>query len=166
MNLLGYIDNGGIIAYILVFMNVIGFAAMILKFFEIRNAKLNLNQSAAEIRSFVPYELQDELFLVVLNAECDKFVNKLDNGMNLIKNIATIAPLLGLLGTVLGVLQSFESISVHGMSNPSFFSSGISIALITTVAGLIVAIPHYIGYNYFAKELDSLEIELRSKVVQ
>lgn len=147
-------------------MNIVGFAVMIYKFFEIKSARNSLEKNANEIRALVKHDLKDELFLVVLNAECDKFINKLDDKMNIIKNIATISPLLGLLGTVVGVLQSFESISTHGMSNPSFFSTGISVALITTVAGLIVAIPHYVGYNYFSKELDSLEIELRSKVIR
>lgn len=69
------------------------------------------------------------------------------------------------MGTVIGILNSFDSISHLGLGDPTVFSSGISIALITTVAGLIVAIPHYIGYNYFIGSLDKMEIKLEKVVL-
>ena len=83
-------------------------------------------------------------------------VNGIESGLNTIKIIASLSPLIGLLGTVIGILNSFDSISHLGLGDPTVFSSGISIALITTVAGLIVAIPHYIGYNYFIGSLDKI----------
>ena len=82
---------------------------------------------------------------------------KLENGLNTIKIIAAISPLLGLLGTVIGVLMSFSQMAKGGMGDPSSFANGISLALITTVGGLIVAIPHYIGHNYLLGNLDELE---------
>lgn len=69
-----------------------------------------------------------------------------------------------MLGTVIGVLEAFEAISKSGLGDPSVFASGISMALITTVAGLIVAIPHYVGYNYIIGMLDTLEIELKKEI--
>jgi biopolymer transport protein ExbB len=73
--------------------------------------------------------------------------------------------LLGLLGTVVGVLNTFDSITNHGLQDPTIFSGGISVALITTVAGLIVAIPHYIGYNYFIGILDNTELDIEKEIL-
>ena len=93
-------------------------------------------------------------------------IRKLEFGLNTVKIIASIAPLLGLLGTVIGVLDSFDSITKSGLGDPSIFSSGISVALITTIAGLIVAIPHYIGYNYIVGILDDIELKIQKEVLK
>ena len=92
-------------------------------------------------------------------------VKKLESGLTLIKNIATIAPLLGLLGTVFGVYKSFEAITKSGLGDPTVFSNGIAIALITTIAGLIVAIPHHIAYNHFISMLDAIELKAKKEIV-
>lgn len=91
-------------------------------------------------------------------------VHELEFGMNTIKVIATTAPLLGLLGTVIGIYEAFQVISAKGLSDPGQFAEGISYALITTIVGLIVAIPHYVAHNYLSGELDSLEIKLEQLV--
>jgi biopolymer transport protein ExbB len=96
----------------------------------------------------------------------DRRIRKIEFGLNTVKIIASIAPLLGLLGTVIGVLNSFDSITKSGLGDPSVFSNGISIALITTVAGLIVAIPHYIGYNYIVGILDDIELKIQKEVLK
>lgn len=86
-------------------------------------------------------------------------------GLNTVKIIAIISPLLGLLGTVIGILMAFTTISEQGLSDPSAFAGGISVALITTVGGLIVAIPHNIGYNYLIQLVDSIEITLELDIL-
>ena len=96
----------------------------------------------------------------------DLQIQKLESGLGTVKIIASIAPLIGLLGTVVGVLTAFDAIAQQGLGDPSIFSGGISIALITTVAGLIVAIPHYIGYNYFIGLLDTIELKLEKEVLE
>jgi biopolymer transport protein ExbB len=93
----------------------------------------------------------------------DKMI-QLERGLGIIKSIASIAPLLGLLGTVIGVLISFKEISKSGLDDPSVFASGISMALITTVVGLVVAIPHYLGYNFLIGILNRLEASLNKEV--
>ena len=85
-------------------------------------------------------------------------------GLNSVKIIATISPLLGLLGTVIGVFTSFDAISKSGLEDPSVFAEGISVALITTVGGLVVAIPHYIGYNFLIGTVDTLEVTLEEEL--
>jgi biopolymer transport protein ExbB len=97
------------------------------------------------------------------NLLAEKMV-KYERGLSTIRIIASIAPLLGLLGTVIGVLTAFEAISQKGLGDPSIFAGGISLALITTVGGLIVAIPHYIGYNYLIGMLDKLEANLNTQM--
>ncbi len=153
MNLIDYIQKGGVIVYILLILNFIGYIIIIYKGL-ILIKKSKLEQQICEKLKKRAYKNKDDAV--------DFEVSKLESGLNVIKNIATISPLLGLLGTVVGILKSFESISAHGLGNPSVFSGGISIALITTVAGLIVAIPHYLFYNYYISILNRLEITLKN----
>ena len=144
MDLYSFIEKGGIIVKLLIVLNIIGYSAMIV--FLINYFKFNKNKKFSSINE-IEYE-----------------VKKLEFGLPTIKIIATISPLLGLLGTVIGIYLSFEKISINGLANPTIFSSGISVALITTIAGLIVAIPHLIAYNIFISILDKLEISFKSKL--
>lgn len=164
MELLQYIERGGIIVYILIAMNIIGFTIMLWKGFVIFVAKLTLDKTADEL--IKELHVTKEYQVAGIHASVALKVKKLESGLNTVKQIASIAPLLGLLGTVIGILNSFDSISHLGLGDPSVFSSGISVALITTVAGLIVAIPHYIGYNYFMGALDSIEVKLQNLLIE
>lgn len=76
-------------------------------------------------------------------------VYELERFLNTLGTIAGITPLLGLLGTVVGMIKVFSSIMVHGVGDPNELAGGISEALITTAAGLTVAIPSYFFYRYF-----------------
>jgi biopolymer transport protein TolQ len=75
------------------------------------------------------------------------------HGLPWLAIIATVSPLLGLMGTVVGVMDAFVGISVQGSANIAAVAPGIAEALITTVTGLAVAIPAVIGYNHFASRL-------------
>lgn len=162
--LLDYINRGGIIVYILIVLNIIGFSIMLWKFLEITIAKFRKETVARRIIKSIESSNEKYEEKTFQNA-LDKYVNGLEWGLNTVKIIASIAPLIGLLGTVVGVLNSFDSISKAGLGDPTIFSTGISIALITTVAGLIVAIPHYIGYNYLVGFIDSLEHKIEERVI-
>lgn len=70
-----------------------------------------------------------------------KEIPRLEGGLNLIKVLAAVAPLLGLLGTVIGMINTFQAITLYGTGDPQIMASGISEALVTTVLGLIAAIP-------------------------
>lgn len=163
MDLLAYIERGGVIVNILIVMNIIGFTIMLWKVFVFFISNMNINQIAADIISSL--RLTKEYEIAQVQATVALRVKKLESGLNTVKLIASISPLIGLLGTVIGILNSFDSISHLGLGDPTVFSSGISIALITTVAGLLVAIPHYIGYNYFIGALDSMEIKLEKIIL-
>jgi biopolymer transport protein ExbB len=156
---MNYIDQGGIIMYILLALNILGFSVMIYKFFRILFAKSKLSKLANQIAKKVSSN-DTSLSLQLAKDEINSSMLSLESGLGIVKSIASIAPLLGLLGTVIGVLISFESISKAGMDDPAVFAGGISLALVTTVAGLIVAIPHYIGYNFLIGMLDRFEARL------
>jgi biopolymer transport protein ExbB len=76
-------------------------------------------------------------------------VHELERFLNALGTIAGISPLLGLLGTVIGMIKVFSAIMIHGVGNANELAGGISEALITTAAGLTVAIPSYFFYRYF-----------------
>ena len=79
-----------------------------------------------------------------------KEVPKLESGLNLVKVAAAIAPLMGLLGTVVGMIQTFQSITLFGTGDPQIMASGISKALVTTVIGLVSAIPLLLVHAFAA----------------
>jgi biopolymer transport protein ExbB/TolQ len=74
--------------------------------------------------------------------------------------IANVAPFIGLFGTVIGVIRAFQAIAVKASAGPSVVASGIAEALFATAAGLFVAIPAVIAYNYFLKRSRKLSLEL------
>jgi biopolymer transport protein ExbB len=80
--------------------------------------------------------------------------------LGLLGTIATISPLLGLLGTVLGMIRAFNVIASQGMGTPATLGGGISEALITTAAGMTVAIPVILAHRYLTGRLDQLTIEM------
>jgi biopolymer transport protein ExbB len=83
-------------------------------------------------------------------------VLELEKYLNTLGTIAAVTPLLGLYGTVLGMIKIFSSISSSGVGNPAVLAGGISQALITTVAGLTVAIPSLMAHRYFQRKVDEL----------
>ncbi len=165
MDLLTYVERGGAIAYFLLVLNIIGFSVILWKSIVLYIAKSNILATSLEIIDNLKMSNQSAN-IPNIESKISTKIQKLEFGLNSIKIIATISPLLGLLGTVLGILSAFDAISVSGLGDPTIFSSGISVALITTVAGLIVAIPHYIAYNYFIGLLDSIEIALKEEVLK
>lgn len=80
--------------------------------------------------------------------------------LGLLGTIATISPLLGLLGTVLGMIRAFNVIASQGMGTPATLGGGISEALVTTAAGMTVAIPVILAHRYLTSRLDQLIIEM------
>lgn len=78
----------------------------------------------------------------------------LEKGLPVLATVAMIAPLLGFLGTVTGMINSFDALAKVGLSNPAAVAAGISEALITTAAGLFIAIPIQIMYNFFMAKIN------------
>lgn len=88
-------------------------------------------------------------------------IPKLERFINVLGTVAYISPLLGLLGTVLGMMQAFQTISAKGIYvSTAALSGDINIALITTAAGLCVAIPCYVAYNYLVARVNSMTLDM------
>ncbi|MBK7114662.1 MAG: MotA/TolQ/ExbB proton channel family protein [Proteobacteria bacterium] len=90
----------------------------------------------------------------------------LDRFLNTLGTIAGVAPLIGLLGTVTGIIKAFNAIQEGGMGDPRLLSGGISEALITTAAGLCVAIPSYIAYRHLRRRVDRIVAQMERDVVR
>src|SRR5512134_246611 len=90
-------------------------------------------------------------------------VHDLERFLNMLGTIASISPLLGLLGTVTGMIRTFKAITVAGVGNPAAMAGGIAEALITTAAGLLVAIPALVIYRYLRGRVDSHVIDMEKE---
>ncbi len=93
-------------------------------------------------------------------------VHQLERFLNTLGTIALIAPLLGLLGTVIGMIRMFFAVMVSGVGDPLKMAGGIGEALICTAAGLIVAIPAYIFHRYFRARVTSAVIDMEKQVTR
>ncbi len=93
-------------------------------------------------------------------------VSKLENGLPFLATIAGGAPMIGFLGTVLGMVQTFMDMSAAGGTvDMSLLSSGMYVAMVTTVAGLIVGIPAYFGYNYLVARIEKLVFQMEANSI-
>jgi biopolymer transport protein ExbB len=93
-------------------------------------------------------------------------VPDLERYLNPLGTIAAIAPFLGLLGTVLGMIQMFAGIGSHGLGDPTIVASGISQALVATATGLAVAIPSLMFYRFFRAHVDNLLVEMEQEAIK
>ena len=93
-------------------------------------------------------------------------VHELERYLNSLGTIAAITPLLGLLGTVIGMIKVFATITTEGVGNPGALAGGISEALITTAAGMSVAIPTLMFYRYFRGRVRMLVIRMEQEAMR
>ena len=96
----------------------------------------------------------------------ERVTNGLRKYLRVFSGISTISPLLGLLGTVLGMIKVFAEIMTQGTGNASVLAGGISEALITTAAGLTVAIPALVMHRYFTGRIDGIVVELEQETIK
>jgi biopolymer transport protein ExbB len=93
-------------------------------------------------------------------------VHELERYLEMLGTVAAVTPLLGLLGTVIGMVKVFTAITTHGVGNPTVLAGGIAEALITTAAGLTVAIPALIGYRYYRTRVDKLVVDMEKEAIK
>lgn len=93
-------------------------------------------------------------------------VHELEHFLNSLGTIASITPLLGLLGTVVGMIKVFAAIMIHGVGDPGILAGGISEALLTTAAGLTVAIPSLIFHRYFERLVDEYVLNMEEEALK
>jgi biopolymer transport protein ExbB len=93
-------------------------------------------------------------------------VHELERFLGMLGTIASVSPLLGLLGTVTGIIRAFNDLTLKGSGDPRVLSGGIAEALITTAAGLLVAIPALVGYRYLRGRVEGLVVQMEKEAME
>lgn len=153
-NTLERIKQGGVIGYIILILGAIGFIYAIFRWVQLtfvgKKMESQIDSSTVSTdnplgRVFNAAEQEKsantENLELILDEAITREIPILEKGLPMIKLLAAVAPLLGLLGTVTGMIATFQSISLFGTGDPKLMASGISQALVTTMLGLCVAIP-------------------------
>lgn len=148
------VKHGKLVGYIILLIGVVGLFVAVYRYISLTSSlkKIQLQKSVKEISTDNPlgrvlnvFVKNKQLQPAILEKKLDEAVLQeiphLEAAISTIKILAVIAPLLGLLGTVTGMIGTFQSITLFGSGDPKLMSSGISQALVTTVLGLSVAIP-------------------------
>ncbi len=179
----GYFQKGGPVMWPLLAFSVIALAFIVERLIALRRARINVNEFLAKIRKalIVNHSVRDAIKICeqyqgpvasIMKAGLLKYgqpkedlektienaaiyeMGRLERGLVVLATTANVAPLLGFLGTVTGMIRSFDALAAAGLSNPGLVASGISEALITTAAGLMIAIPVQLCYNYFMSRIN------------
>ncbi|RLA89201.1 MAG: MotA/TolQ/ExbB proton channel family protein [Deltaproteobacteria bacterium] len=106
------------------------------------------------------YGRRREIIKEIIEETGKQEASELSRYISIVGTMAGVSPLLGLLGTVTGMIKAFNVISIAGTGNPSLLAEGISEALITTAAGLMVAIPAFLMHRFLVSHSDSLITEM------
>jgi biopolymer transport protein ExbB len=184
-------EQGGTIMWLLLIFSIIALAIIIERFIALWRAKINVNEFLQKIRkalivnrsvreavkvceqyrgpvaSIMKVGLlkhgqpKEEVEKAIENAAAYE-MGRLERGLTVLATTANVAPLLGFLGTVTGMIRSFDALAQAGLSNPGLVASGIKEALTTTAGGLFVAIPVQIAYNYFMSRIGRFVREIET----
>jgi biopolymer transport protein ExbB len=181
--LVNILEIGGVVMWFLLGFSVVALAFIIERFIALRRAKINVNEFLAKIRKalLVNRSVRDAIKICeqyrgpvasIMKAGLVKYgqpkediektienaalyeMGRLERGLTVLATIANVAPLLGFLGTVTGMIASFDALAEAGLSNPGLVAVGIKEALYTTAAGLFIAIPVQIAYNFFMSRIN------------
>lgn len=193
-----FIIKGGPIMGLIILCSIMAFAVFLERMWHLRNAKIDTNKFMKEISNKVKNnKVMEALDMCnvtrgpiarILKSGIMKYdrprqdikesiedagvheVPLLERNLSVLATIAHISPLLGLLGTVVGMLKAFQVIEGKAMSmvpvNPGDLAGGIWEALITTVAGLSVAIPTYVVYNYLVSRVDNFVLDMEKSATE
>jgi biopolymer transport protein ExbB len=185
-----YFVKGGPVMWPLLLLSILGVTVAIWRWVALRQATRNVPQLMRELRgklvgADVPGAVQvcesaggpvaslvkagllrfgrpkDEVEMGLQDASAHELA-VLERGLPVLATTAMIAPLLGFLGTVTGMINSFDALAAVGLNNPAAVAKGISEALITTAAGLIIAIPVQMAYNYLVTRVNDLVRNMES----
>ncbi len=168
------VKQGGVVGYVILSLGALGLILGLIKFFmllasgskiksQLKKKQPNQNNALGRIMSV--YTENPDADVETMELKLDEAIIRetgpLESGLPFIKVLYVIAPLLGLLGTVVGMIQTFQMITLMGTGDPKSMAGGISMALVTTVLGLVVAIPltvlHSILQSMAKKQTQVLE---------
>lgn len=192
--MIDFITRGGPLMYPILICSVIGWAIFMERIFAFIKVRRNLIPLQAAVKVFLQEDKAKEavdlcaqrksplakiLLVVLKNRGCQRSYLKalaeevgereavaLQRYLGLLGTIANITPLLGLLGTVLGMIKAFNVMATEGMGTPATLGGGISEALITTAAGLTVAVPMILLHRYLSSRSERLVLELEEATMQ
>ncbi|GAA3557642.1 MULTISPECIES: MotA/TolQ/ExbB proton channel family protein [Marinobacter] len=138
---------------------------------ELNSKKLKVLQGSSPLGRILAGGLMNakhgrEIMKESIEHEASQVIHELERFLNPLGTVATITPLLGLLGTVIGMIKVFAEIQVAGVGNAGNLAGGISEALITTAAGLSVAIPALICHRYFIRRVDALVVNMEQEAIK
>jgi len=138
---------------------------------ELNGRKLKALQSSSPLGRVLAGGLMNakhgrEIMKESIEHEASQVIHDLERFLNPLGTVATITPLLGLLGTVIGMIKVFAEIQLAGVGNAGNLAGGISEALITTAAGLSVAIPALICHRYFIRRVDELVVGMEQEAIK
>lgn len=179
------VHQGGLVGYVILIILFAGFMISFERLFYFYQLEKQMNLQLADMKTIIPgnplagliqvfqkYKNDSELDVMTLKLS-EVILHekpKLERGLSTIKTFAGVAPLLGLLGTVTGMIVTFQSITMFGSGDPKLMAGGISQALVTTVQGLVCAIPLLVIYNYvntkYLKLLTFLQEQLSGMIAE
>ena len=189
-DLLKYYIDGGLVMHFISILSLVSLTAIIYKLFVFRRVKLNVNEFIAKVRSallkgdvtgamkvceqsrspvasitksaLLKYDHPREQMEKAMENAAIHEVAYLEKYLTALATVANIAPLLGFLGTVVGMILAFDVIAKQGLNNPGLVAHGISVALLTTAYGLIVAFFTQPFYNYFTSKVAAYTREIET----
>jgi biopolymer transport protein ExbB len=148
-----FMQDGGILMYPIFAMLIVALFLIAERFFVLFKNR-NISEEIIKQIIFSPKIKTREDAEKAVEAEFAKIVPHLESRLPVISILGTTAPLLGLLGTVMGMIELFNVITLHGTADPKLLAGGISIALVTTEAGLSVAIPVHLLHTWVAGRVE------------
>lgn len=181
--MLEFLRAGGPMLWLIIFFGLIGIYVFLEKFYQLRRNQVNVRELVTGLVNVLKRDAMIEAITLCDNTpgpvakllnnaiqayqNDDKIkpaiedtakteLNRLESRLNILSTIANITPLLGLLGTVIGMYDTFNGISASNGMSLAALSGGVKEALITTAAGLCVAIPAHLAYNYLVTKVQGL----------
>ncbi len=178
-----YFSQGGIMMWPLFFFSLLALTVIIERFITLQKAKINVSEFLTRIRKalLVNRNVKEAIKVCeqhrgpvasVMKAGLLRYghsrediektienaglyeLDRLEKWMGALATTSNVAPMLGFLGTVTGMIKSFATLASQGLSNPGAVAAGISEALITTAAGLFIAIPAQLAYNWYTTKIN------------
>ena len=166
----GWLDRiaqGKSIGFIIILIGISGFLFSVYKIYTLREQERVIVSDNASVILEMEDIVKDVTNYESKENTLDEFIinytGKLEWGANWVKFFAAVAPLLGLLGTVIGMIETFQAITLFGTGDPKQMAGGISQALVTTMLGLIVAAPLLGLYTYISQKVSNLSQVLEEK---
>lgn len=168
--ILDRVNQGGVVGYIILVLGGLGLLFAFYKMLVLNIASMkiksqvknlentNTNNSLGKIADVFYKNINDSIndLEIKIGEAIIRETNQIKKGQSFVKLLAAVTPLLGLLGTVTGMIATFQAITLFGTGDPKLMAGGISTALITTVLGLITAIPLLFAYTYISSKSEEL----------